>query len=50
MSTQIRRLQGGVIIIQPHGKLVGHKVTDLRAAVLPEVKAYDNVSLKKVSC
>lgn len=41
MSTQIRRLQGGVIIIQPHGKLVGHKVSDLRAAVLPEAKAYD---------
>lgn len=40
MSTQIRE-KHSVIIIEPHGKIVGPKVVELREAVLPEVKAYD---------
>ena len=41
MATE-KRYQNGVVIIEPHGKIVGHKVAALRAALLPEVKAFDH--------
>ena len=41
MATE-KRYQNGVVIIEPHGKIVGHKVAELRAALLPEVKAFDH--------
>ena len=40
MATHIR-YQGSVIIIEPHGRIVGYKVSELRKAILPEVKAFD---------
>lgn len=41
MATYIR-YQDGVVIIEPHGKIVGEKVTEFQKAVLPEVKAFDH--------
>ena len=41
MSTPIRRQNNGVIIIGPHGKIVGPKVVELREAISPEIKAFD---------
>ena len=40
MATQIRH-KNGVVIIEPHGKIVGSRVSELRTAILPEVKAYN---------
>ncbi len=40
MAIQIRRLDG-VVVIEPHGKIVGSKVVEFKAALLPEAKAYD---------
>ena len=40
MAIQIRRLDG-VVIIEPHGKIVGSKVLEFKAALLPEARAYD---------
>ena len=40
MATE-KRYQHNVIIIEPHGKIVGSKVNELRETILPEVKAFD---------
>ena len=40
MATE-KRYQNSVVIIETHGKIVGNKVSELRTALLPEVKAYD---------
>ena len=40
MATE-KRYQNGVVIIEPHGRIVGNKVAELRTALLPEVKAFD---------
>ena len=40
MATQIR-YQNGVVIVEPHGKIVGNSVNKLQTAILPEVKAFD---------
>ena len=52
MATQIR-YQGNVIIVEPNGKVVGSKVLELRAAVLPQAVAYDDprilINFKHVS-
>lgn len=36
-----RRYSKGIVIIEPHGRIVGQSVVALRQAILPEVKAYD---------
>lgn len=36
MKTQIRQ-QNGVLILEPSGKIVGHSVSELREAILPEI-------------
>ena len=41
MATHIR-YQNGVVIIEPHGKIVGHNIVELRTSFLPEVKAFDH--------
>ncbi len=40
MATEIR-YQNGVIIVEPHGKIVGKSVRNLQTVILPEVKAFD---------
>lgn len=40
-QTSIRRQDNGVIIIEPHGKIVGPKVAELREALSSEIKAFD---------
>ena len=40
MATE-KRYQHNVIIIEPHGKLVGSSVNELRETILPEAKAFD---------
>ena len=40
MATE-KRYEHNVIIIEPHGKVVGPKVNDLRETILPEAKAFD---------
>lgn len=40
MAIQVRRIDG-VVIVVPHGKIVGSKVLEFKAALLPEAKAYD---------
>ena len=40
MITHIRH-QDGVTIIEPKGKLVGTSVAELKAAILPEIAAYE---------
>ena len=40
MAIQIRRLDG-VVVVEPHGRIVGSKVAELRTALLPEARAYD---------
>ena len=40
MATEKRYLNG-VVIIEPHGKIVGNSVGKLQKAILPEVKAFD---------
>ena len=40
MATE-KRYQHNVIIIEPHGKIVGAKVSELRETILPEAKAFD---------
>jgi anti-sigma B factor antagonist len=40
MATEIR-YQNGVVIVEPHGKIVGNSVSELQTAILPEVKAFD---------
>ena len=40
MATHIRH-KDGVVIVEPRGRIVGHRVLELRTAILPEVKAYD---------
>ena len=41
MATEIR-YQNGVIIVEPHGKIVGNSVSELQTAILPEVKAFES--------
>ena len=41
MQTSIRRQDNGVIIVEPHGKIVGPKIAELREALSPEIKAFD---------
>ena len=41
MSTNIRRQDNGVIIVEPHGRIVGENVGELRESILSEVKAFD---------
>ena len=41
MSTAIRRQDNAVIIVEPHGKIVGPKIAALRDALSPEIKAFD---------
>ena len=36
-----KRYQNGVVILEPHGKIVGNNVSELQTAILPEVKAFD---------
>lgn len=38
MSTNIRRQDNGVIIVEPHGKLVGPKIVEFRDVISPEIK------------
>ena len=40
MATE-KRYQHNVIIIEPHGKIVGTRVRELRETILPEAKAFD---------
>lgn len=41
MQTNIRRQSNTVIIVEPHGNIVGPKIADLREALAPEIKAFD---------
>ena len=41
MAVDIRRQDNGVIIVEPHGRIVGENVSALQDALLPEVKAFD---------
>ena len=41
MSTNIRRQDNGVIIVEPRGRIVGENVVELRESIFPEVKAFD---------
>ena len=41
MSTNIHRKDNGVIIIEPHGRIVGKNVVMLQESIFPEVKAFD---------
>lgn len=41
MAVDIRRQDNGVIIVEPHGRIVGENVSVLQDALLPEVKAFD---------
>lgn len=40
MTTRIRH-QDGVTILEPNGKIVGARVSELRAALLPQIAAYE---------
>lgn len=42
MSTTIRRQENLVIVVEPHGRIVGENVSALQDAILPEVKAFDH--------
>ena len=41
MAVDIRRQDNGVIIVEPHGRIVGENVPALQDALLPEIKAFD---------
>jgi len=41
MSTNIRRQDNGVIIVEPHGRIVGTKVCELQQAISAEIQAFD---------
>ena len=41
MSTNIRRQDNGVIIVEPHGRIVGENIVGLQESIFPEVKAFD---------
>jgi len=41
MQTTIRRQDNAVIIVEPHGNIVGPKIAELRDALSPEIKAFD---------
>lgn len=41
MATE-KRYQNGVVVLEPHGKIVGNGVSELQTAILPEVKAFDH--------
>lgn len=41
MAVDIRRQDNGVIIVEPHGKLVGPKIVEFRDVISPEIKAFD---------
>ena len=40
MTTHVRQ-QDGISIVEPSGKIVGHSVLELRAAILPEIQTSD---------
>ncbi len=40
MSTEVR-YKAGVVIVEPRGKIIGGRVSELRTAILPEVRACD---------
>ncbi|MDE0010465.1 MAG: STAS domain-containing protein [Candidatus Poribacteria bacterium] len=52
MTTQIRQ-QNGISILEPSGKIVGHSVSELREAILPQIAASDKprilINFEKVS-
>ena len=41
MAVDIRRQDKGVIIVEPRGRIVGTKVSELREVLLAEIQAFD---------
>ena len=52
MTTQIRQ-QDGIVILAPHGRIVGSAASELRKTLVPQIEAYDEprilINLEKVS-
>ena len=40
MTTQIRQ-QDGIVILAPHGRIVGSAASELRKTLVPQLEAYD---------